>query len=870
MLKKLLPLCLLALASIATNAAELVLAENGKSDYQIVIPDKAVDEVVDQWLLSTAKLMETAFRTNGFEVAVVRESARAPAKPGIYLGATAFAKKNGIKVEQHDDWTYYQKVVGKDFLIAGNDKKDPLKTPLALLGTVKGACDFLREHVGVRFLFLSNAPEPGGVAADGSLRLDTRSIAFLPVKRVVLPDPLDVCKTPLLKACSGRNYESFFHIANNFFPKLSHVVASTLHWGDAVSRAEQGAAHPEYFALMPDGKRSIEQMVSATQAGEEKHCVTQPGVIALMVDALSKRVAAGEKTIMIMPPDAYRLCYCNCDGCVRLFGRRAENWGDVQARGKSGKLWQAYFAIAQGLRKAHPEARLVLWDYQDTPIATVREFPENVIPQLQFGKLADFDRLQGVRAPAGFCGLEETFTGFGLGGRYMPERTPEYIAGIVQAIAEHNLQWTMRDGDLGQVRGLQAPAYYVYGRMLDDPSADWKDLQDEFCAAAFGGAAPTMRLFFDGLHEQIALYSDFFGVNGSAASRKYGRSTYRNNKWHLLSMYPPEYLAAAEGLLASAERQVRGSADMTARLKLIRIDFDYIRGLSRIYNLHDAWLFHPTQALLDPLLDAIEEWHAMVRSVADKPLEGWPEMQPFCGHGYRHASMEYATYQQSWHTTCLDWDTEVIREGIPDGERRLAVASLGEAPSLNSPAWEQAPGQVLRVYRDMPFRRIRTTFAVLRDQDALYVRVHSLLPAERPSSIPNAQTEEAVFKQEYIEIGLRAGAEGPVYRLAANPTTGMRYDAKWSGEKPDGMQEDREWNGNWEFAYQVPDTKESEWTAWFRIPFAELGAAAPATGETWGFNVNRVRKNPGMAPQSILWRNAPSVTDPQTLGTLVF
>ena len=34
------------------------------------------------------------------------------------------------------------------------------------------------------------------------------------------------------------------------------------------------------------------------------------------------------------------------------------------------------------------------------------------------------------------------------------------------------------------------------------------------------------------------------------------------------------------------------------------------------------------------------------------------------------------------------------------------------------------------------------------------------------------------------------------------------------------------------------------WTAWFRIPFADLGGATPAAGETWGFNAVRTRINP--------------------------
>ncbi len=884
-------LCLAVLLPARTLAVELVLAENGESSYQIVIPDRVadkVDKVVDQWLLMTAKLMEAAFRTNGFDVAVVRESARMLEKPSLYLGATEFAKKNDIKVEQHNDWTYYQKVVGKDLIIVGNDRQDPAKTisgtgtSLALLGTVKGACDFLRQYVGVRFLFVNMAQNryaTGGKSEsaseeDGSLAIDTRSIAFVPVKRIAVPADLDLQKTPMLRACADGNHETFYYIANNFFPLLSSVQGATVHWGDLISRAEYAANHPEYFALKPDGTRACEDPVSVTGGGEEKHCPTHPGVQYLMVRGMERLIEGGDKTIMIMPPDAYRLCWCNCERCTSLFGGTAKSWKEIQVRGRSGKLWKAYFAITERLRQKYPEARIVLWDYQDTPIGSVREFPENVIPKLQFGKQADFDGLEDIRIPAGICGLEETFTAFGMGGPYLPERTPEYIAGLVQSMANCNMQWTTRDGAIGYVRGLQAPAYYVYGRMMDDPSADWRVIFEEFCTAAFGDVAPVMTQFYDRLHEQIALYSDFFGIMMPAW--KSARTTYRNNKWHVMSMYPPEYCAAADALLASAEHGTK-DPDVKARLHLLRIEFDYLRDLSRIFHLHSAWLLDRSPEFLNPLVDAIDAWRTRLKAPsgsASKPLDDWLEMHPFNGHGYSHAALESSSYQQQWNTTCLNWDTAAIRGGILENKYRLPVPVVAEAPGLDDDAWEQVPEQVLRVRGDMPFLAVRTTLKALRDRDHLYIRLDCLNPAEHPEDIPEVNAERDVFKQEHVELGIQPSAGGPIYRLAANPAAGARYDAAWTRDAGQ-PKEDMTWNGRWEFASRTTGEKGPwslpgrVWTAWFRIPFAELSGATPTAGETWGFNTARRRINPGVN-QHLLWHDAPSVTDPQTLGTLVF
>ena len=879
MAMKIFSLCLFVLVSVVVHAAELVIAESNQCNYQIVIPDKSADEIVDQWLLATAKLMQAAFDKNGFKVEVVKEGAKAAEKPGIYLGATEFAKKNGIKVEQHDDWTYYQKVVGKDLIIAGNDKKDPgrkirgTETPLALLGTVKGACDFMREYAGVRFLFV-NMEQGCGLGNDSSLKLDTRSIAFTPARKIAVPDNLDLKKAPMMRACADFNYETFYYIANNFFPMLSSVMGGTIYWNKVISPEKYAESNPEYFALLGNGKRACERdfKVNSNEiySKELPLCPTHPGVQDLMVGAAEELIKGGDSTILIFPLDGFRLVYCNCERCLRLFGTEAK--GTMYERGRSGKVWQAYFAITERLRKKYPEARVVIWDYQETPIQTVKEYPANVIPKLQFGKLADFDRLKGIRIPAGICGLEETFTSFGLCGSYAPERTPEHIAGIVQAMASNNVQWTTRDGAIGYVRGLQAPAYYVFGRMMDDPSADWKAIYKEFCEAAFGDVAPLMTLFFDLLHEQMVLYSDYFGVNMSLAGRKHGRSRFRDNKWHIQNIYTPEYMAEAEGLLASAERRTK-DPDVKARLHLIRIEFDYLRGLSKIFALQDALKLHPMPEIQAALLDEIDAWYARLEDLAGgteqkvfKPLDDWPEMRPFNGHFYSHAALQGKKYQQGWHMTSLGWDRAAIRAGILTNPPLIQVSAVAEAPAMNAAAWEKTPAVVFRERGAMPYAKIRTTLKALRAGDHLYVRIDSLSPSRNLKEMPEPKAESEVLKQEYVELGIRPKVNGPIYRLAANPTPGARYDAAWKPDAQNRLTEDPAWNCRWQFDFGATG---NTWTAWFKVPLAELGGAAPAAGETWGFNAARHRMTPG-GNRYTLWRNGPSVTDTNALGSLAF
>lgn len=872
------------------RAADLVLAENGASDYQIIVPDPSGDGLVDGWLMLAARLTRAALAENGFDLPVTTESAKAKDKPGLYLGATGFAKAHGVRVEQLADWTYFHKVEGRDLIIAGRDRRDPVQDgrgrviPLALLGTVKGVCDFLRERAGVRFLFMNSEPDIYPVenaarqrAKDAvPLRFDPRAIEVLPLRRIAVPADLDRQKKPLLLANYDTPAETLFHIANNFFPRLGSLQGGEVRWNTAMPTAKYGKTHPEYFALMPDGKRACELKVGFDD--HMMYCPVNPGVQDLMHAEVEQRVAAGHKLIHLSPMDGFQLCRCNCKDCLALFGSKATTFDEVKARGAGGKLWQAYLRITDRSRTKHPDVRFVVLNYQDTPVSAkiIQRFPENVIVDIQFASQLDFDKLAGVEFPAGISGFEETFTGFGQAGPYIAERTPAHMAEVVRTMERNRVKWSRRDGVMGYVRGLQAPAYYVYGRLMDDPAADWHALQDEFCEAAFGASAKTMTTFFDLLHTKMAIYSDFFGVFMPAWNRDYSRSLYHDSKWHLMSIYTPGFCADADRLLTRAESATK-DPDVLARLHLIRIEFDYARQVSRIFHLENAWTLNPSQATLDPLMDAIDSWHAELEKMAGgrgrspmKPLADWPGMTPFSGHFYSHAALETEGYQQQWNKTCLNWDSRAIRAGVLTDNHELKVAGVDAEPVIGSQAWDTVPESFFRVHDSMPFANLATRMKVLRDRSHLYVRIQCLHPHVHPEDFYRHEPDKETFTQEYVELALAPpDAGGRVYRFAANPVEGSRYDSISAPGKPDPV-EDKTWNGGWSFRFNVSGEKgpytlpDRTWTAWFKIPFADLGGP-PKPGEIWGFNAGRGRHG-----QNLLWLDAPYGAATKALGKLGF
>ena len=120
-----LTLTLFFAANLSTHAAELVLAADGKSDYQIVVPDASPSPALADGLQQTARLLQTAFQANGFALPIVSEAKRDATKPAIFLGDTAFARSKGVEVAKIKGWSYVQRVSGRDVIIAGREQAAP-------------------------------------------------------------------------------------------------------------------------------------------------------------------------------------------------------------------------------------------------------------------------------------------------------------------------------------------------------------------------------------------------------------------------------------------------------------------------------------------------------------------------------------------------------------------------------------------------------------------------------------------------------------------------------------------------------------------------------------------------------------------------
>lgn len=853
------------------RAADLLLASAGKCEYQIVLPDAAPSGSVEQSLQQTARLVQVAFQANGFDLPVVVEGKRDPAKPAIFLGDTSFARSQKIDVAKFSGWGYVQKVVGRDVIIVGRDQPSPAKSiqerrPMwDRIGTAKGVVDFLRQFVGTRFLYPDLGPyEPIKSAAKIDI-LNSPAFEFLKTPTMSVPADLHVTKTPLIEFNTAHPARgSFYDIANNRFPLVDTIFGGHT-YERAVPREKYADSHPEYFALI-GGKRT------AKETGNAQYCISNPDVQELFYQDLIDTIDRGFDAVDLGQPDGFRAC--QCENCTKLFDT-GNDWAE--------KLWILHRKLAERVEQARPGKRVTMMSYIQTenPPKSFKAFPSNTRILLTGTNEEDIAPWRTHEVPAGFSSYIYNWCP-NLGTRYTPMRTPRFVESQVRRLSRNKFQSIYRDGT-GDLFGLEGPVYYTMGRMFDDPEKlSAKLLVHEFSNAAFGKSSTSMIAFYDQLYHGIELYSQYLGTRAPAwvYINIYGqRRKHLTDPFQFLGfLYTPNLLASLETQLAQAEKTA-DTDKIRVRLSQVRREFDYLKALAKVVHLHHAFQIQPDLASRDRLLDSIDARNAFVDSLFDakganpKPSNGWSfVMFPPLGHDAKHLKLAYDGYQEAFANSPMNWDTKAMRSAPLPGAKRLSVSLVIKPITLNSPQWERSPVEhvsnvLLDSQRDGHIENVphgATTVRAIADAGHLYVRVESPLPKD-------------TAQQDTISVYLvPLGGKDITYRFTVGPKLDSKQDAA-NGFNSDPLDPrygrfDPDWNGEWKYESRV-DTDKQHWIAFLTIPFKTLGVATPTAGSFWCGNIGHTRIATADRVERALW-SASSTTkvmdDRNDFGEFVF
>ncbi|MCE9608136.1 MAG: DUF4838 domain-containing protein [Planctomycetia bacterium] len=869
-------LAVLLLAAPAT-AAEVVLFRDGKSDYEIVLPDASPTPEFAACLKQTARLVQSAFKANGVEIGIVAEKEHDAAKPAIFLGSTNFALKNGVDTEKLVDWSYVLRVVGRDVIVAGHDQPTPLPIDPRTkqgegwdrVGTAKAAVDFLRQYLGVRFLYPDLPVRTPISGAAGIDLVKSPAIEYLPLKAAVLPGDLNVAKTPVMRGnMSYPASANFYDLAHNRFPRVDEPFGAHT-WETAIPAAKYNAEHPEYFALL-SGKRW------KAGDGNAQYCLSNPDVQELIYRHMAKQFDEGSAAVDLGQPDGFR--ECQCEECAKLYDT-GKDWSE--------KIWIFDRIIAERLLKSHPTKYVTLVSYilTENPPKTYSKFPANVRVMLTGTNEEDIAPWRKAEVPAGFYGYIYNSCP-NLATRYTPMRTPTYVEAQVKRLTANKIDSIYRDGN-GFLFGTEGPVYYTMGRMFDDPQRNSaKELLPEFYEAAFGKAATSMRSFYEQLYHAINLYSDHIGTRNDAWTYRTvegrGRKSVTDPFQFIAFLYPPNVLSSLDADLSQAERSA-DTVKVKTRLALVRREFEWIRNLARVVHLYHAFELQPDGPSRERLLDAIDRRNAAVDALygdrgSPKSDGDWAQVLfPIIGHDAHHLRLKYDGYQEPYSRTCLNWDTKAMRSAPLPGKKRLTVAAAQSEVTFDSPIWKDAAANELTLVTPLIGLPRKTTVRLLYDKTNLYLRAECDLEPAAATEFPVYGRDTDLRGQEAIDLYLAPQAGSDVaYRFMSGADAKSRWDAA-AGFITDAIdprygQDDPTWNGEWRNETRV-DAKAARWEALITIPFKSLGVQPPSAGTTWRGNIARYHPLRPYKVDRSIWSSTlgnASMDDRSVFGEIVF
>jgi len=602
--------------SIDKNAG-FAIVKDGKSQAVIVTPDNPSH--VAQY--AAQELQWHVQKATGVKLDIIAEKeVAASSLSHIYIGQGAASKNAGISVDDLAPNSFRIKTTANALFLIGKDDNGKPDEPASRsraahwtnftigapplddgvsMGTLFAVYDWLEHQLGVQWLW---PDESGTVIAALKVLLSGNG------ERTVIPSLIH--SRPRLNVWKGMDADRrdpFIYDTSAWLRRQRFARGKSFEYGHAYIKYWErfGAAHPEYFAMRPDGIRAPH---SLKRTDLVQMCVSNPGLHEqIIADWLQKRkttpslpwINGAENDKTTKDPS------CTCPVCrawdppnAPLIPNQAERKaaiGDTSDRpmvSLSDRYAKFWLALQKEGEKHDPNATVLGYayaDYTQPPVATKlndRIIVAIVAPSafpLSDQEVADFKKLWNGWASTGArLYLRPNFF---LNGYCVPYIFAKQFGEIYQYAASHNMIGDDYDSLLS-MWGVQGPNYYMMGRLNVDPTQNVQDILDEYYAA-FGPAAGQVQKYFSHW-EKVTLQCD-----------KEFRS--RGGGWGFVSfngdaIFTPETFVKGKQLLQDALTAARGNAEATARLHYL-----------------DIWLQHA-----DLSMQALAAFHAQRKDATQK------------------------------------------------------------------------------------------------------------------------------------------------------------------------------------------------------------------------------------------------------------
>ncbi len=537
---------LLSTGSVLAFEPELLLAENGVSDYKIAISKEASPSechAADELQMFLQKIC-------GVRLPIITDEQ--PLGPHeIILGDSAHLRAAGIEIdfESLGDEGFVIRTARPHLVIAGGKER----------GTMYGVYAFLEERLGCRWFTstVSHIPKIPKLAIG---KIDDRQIPELEYREVFIYDALDADWSAhnRLNSSMGRLTEkhggkiAYYPFVHSFFA--------------LIPPDKYFETHPEWFSLV-DGKRTLVGRYKRTQL-----CLTNEDMIQQAIQTVREWIAEHpDANIISISQNDGPGGWCECENCTAL----------EEKEGGAHSAPIIYFVnrIAEVMAKEHPNIAIdtLAYSYSRKAPKSLKPLP-NVIIRLTSGGCGahgifdeQCDRNAGLR--------NDILDWFRLTKRIyiwdyvvnfhqylLPFPNFQTFAPNIRSLIDHGVRgiFEQASGDLPHSDCAPLKAYLL-AKLLWNPEIDRSRVTQEFLDAYYGPAGAPIGEYLHMLEQDVS----------EGTYMWYHMSPFERNQ-HPIYL-KPEILAKATLLYDKAEGLVADKPELLERVERARLSLDYAK-----------------------------------------------------------------------------------------------------------------------------------------------------------------------------------------------------------------------------------------------------------------------------------------------------
>ena len=519
-------------------AQQVTLVENGKSDYKIVLGQKA--SLSEQH--AAEELQMFLGQISGAKLPIVSDGSKPdPAEKEIIVGDSEHlrALKLDIDLAKLGNEGFVIRTVGDKLVIVGGKMR----------GTMYGVYTFLEDTLGCRWFSAKVSRIPKMASIKVGLLNDTQ------VPRLEYREPFELDGFDADWSARNRANSNAAHLEAKHGGKISYF--GFVHtFNELVPPDKYFDTHPEYFSLI-NGNRV---------KGYYQLCLTNPDVLQIVITEIRKRMKEHpEATVFsVSQNDTGGACQCaNCQAIVKREGSEA------------GPLIEFVNKVADAVKDEFPDKAVDTLAYQYTrhPPLHVKPRP-NVIVRLCSIECCFSHPLETCDSPAN-KGFRDDIIGWGkltnriwiwdyvtaFGNYVEPFPNLNVLKANIQFFANHGVSGIFEEGNYTSLGGeFEELREYMMAKFLWNPDHDQDKAMNEFLEGFYGAGAKPIRQYIDLLHNFVRdknIHAFIWDGPGAA-------------------YLTPENIARANELFDQAEKAVANDQAALTRVKIARLPISYV------------------------------------------------------------------------------------------------------------------------------------------------------------------------------------------------------------------------------------------------------------------------------------------------------